>query len=225
MTGYVISPGYPQTYSADGRRLWVTIAARAGSGVLLQTVDMELRPEVAGLCTDYVEVNCSANSTSWRHCGTTPWSISPDRCRGDVNVTFVTTQHTKLYKGFVVFFRREYRRLVLVTFVNITSLPLRDTANFNLEMTTGTPSNSIAALLLAYVLDLRFSFLSSRFFHFHFHYQQSPTHILCCCSPFSSHSFRISLNAVLPSHSASSPPVSFPISGHLIYLPIFHLPF
>ncbi|KAK2174835.1 hypothetical protein NP493_772g02025 [Ridgeia piscesae] len=106
MTGYVISPGYPQTYSADGRRLWVTIAARAGSGVLLQTVDMELRPEVAGLCTDYVEVNCSANSTSWRHCGTTPWSISPDRCRGDVNVTFVTTQHTKLYKGFVVFFRR-----------------------------------------------------------------------------------------------------------------------
>ena len=29
-------------------------------------------------------------------------------------------------------------------------------------------------------------------------YQQSPTPNFCCCSPFSSHSFQISLNAVLP---------------------------
>ena len=38
--------------------------------------------------------------------------------------------------------------------------------------------------------------------------------IFCCCSPFSSHSFQISLNTVLPSHSrSSSPPVSLHILG------------
>ena len=40
----------------------------------------------------------------------------------------------------------------------------------------------------------------------------SPVSIsFCCCSPFSSHSFQISLNAVLPSHSQSS---SHPFSLH-----------
>ena len=38
-------------------------------------------------------------------------------------------------------------------------------------------------------------------------YQHSPTpSMCCCCSPFSSHSFQIPLNAVLPSHSRSSLP-------------------
>ena len=37
-------------------------------------------------------------------------------------------------------------------------------------------------------------------------YQQSPTPIFCCCSPFSFHTFQISLNAVLPLHSGSSSP-------------------
>ena len=37
-------------------------------------------------------------------------------------------------------------------------------------------------------------------------YQQFPTPIFSCCSPFSSHSFQISLNTVLPSHSRSSSP-------------------
>ena len=36
--------------------------------------------------------------------------------------------------------------------------------------------------------------------------QQSPTPVVCCCSPFSSHSFQNSLNAVLPSNSHSSLP-------------------
>ena len=49
-----------------------------------------------------------------------------------------------------------------------------------------------------------FSFLSSFFSHCVL-CQQSPTpSIFCCCSPFSSHFFQISLNAVLPSHSRSS---------------------
>ena len=37
-------------------------------------------------------------------------------------------------------------------------------------------------------------------------YHQSPTTISCCCSPFSYHSFQISLNTVLPLHSRSSSP-------------------
>ena len=54
------------------------------------------------------------------------------------------------------------------------------------------------------------SFLSSLFSHCVL-YHQSPTPIFCRCSPFSSHYFQISLNAVLPSHSwSSSPP--FPSS-------------
>ena len=46
------------------------------------------------------------------------------------------------------------------------------------------------------------SLLSSLFSHYVL-YQHSPTPIICCCSPFSSLSFQISLNAVL---SSSSPP-------------------
>ena len=60
------------------------------------------------------------------------------------------------------------------------------------------------------------SFLSSCFSH-----QQFPTaSIFCCCSPFFSHSFLISLNAVLPSPpwSLSPPfPSTFLTSDHFAY--------
>jgi len=53
-----------------------------------------------------------------------------------------------------------------------------------------------------------FSFPSSLFSHCVL-YQQSPTPSVCCCySPFSSHYFQISLNAILSSHSQSSSPPS-----------------
>ena len=57
-----------------------------------------------------------------------------------------------------------------------------------------------------------FCFLSSLFSNYVL-YELSPTFIFCCCSPFSSHSFQISLNAVLPSHSRSSSP---PFSNHFL---------
>ena len=54
----------------------------------------------------------------------------------------------------------------------------------------------------------RFTFLSLRSIA-----PVSNSPIFCCCSPFSSHSFPISLNAVLPSHSLSSSP---PFSLHFL---------
>ena len=44
------------------------------------------------------------------------------------------------------------------------------------------------------------------FFHYVLYHQSLTTPIFCHCSPFSSHSFQISLTAVLPSHSRSSSP-------------------
>ena len=57
-----------------------------------------------------------------------------------------------------------------------------------------------------YIYLFFLSFISSLFYHCVL-CQQSPTHyVCCCCSSFSSHSFQISLNAVLPTHSRSSSP-------------------
>ena len=109
LTGYVMSADYPRRYTGDGRRQWVTIAARVDSGVLLRTIDMAVRPAASGVCRDYVEVTCSTSGSTWRLCGNTSWSVPREQCRGDVNVTFVTTHHTYSYKGFVIFFKREYR--------------------------------------------------------------------------------------------------------------------
>ena len=56
--------------------------------------------------------------------------------------------------------------------------------------------------MVVIVFFLEFSFLT---FSHYILYQQSPIpSILSSCSPFSSHSFQTSLNAVLPSHSLSS---------------------
>ena len=57
-----------------------------------------------------------------------------------------------------------------------------------------------------------FSFFSSLFSHYILYHQFPTPSTFCCCSPLSSHSFQISLNAVFPSHSRSS---SLPFSGHL----------
>ena len=54
---------------------------------------------------------------------------------------------------------------------------------------------------------------------------QSPTTTFCCCSPFSSHSFQIFLNTVLPSYYRSSSPSFFHHFLCIGSLLIFHLPF
>ena len=57
--------------------------------------------------------------------------------------------------------------------------------------------------------------------------QESPIpSIRCCCSPFFSHSFHISLNAVPPPITIywyPWPPFSEPHPGHLLSLPCVHL--
>ena len=73
-----------------------------------------------------------------------------------------------------------------------------------------------------YPLFLNFSFFSL-FSHCDL-YHKSPTPIFCCYSSFSSRSFQISFNAVLPSHSRSSSlpfPSTFWASDLLAILPTY----
>ena len=107
-SGYIISPHYPADYTPDGRRYWVTLAARSGLGVSLRTVHMNVRPEIHGACADYVEVKCSVGDWNVTHCGNDPWHVAPERCHADVIVTLVTSHHGNLYKGFVIKFNCEY---------------------------------------------------------------------------------------------------------------------
>ena len=90
----------------------------------------------------------------------------------------------------------------------------------------------VALLLLSVSSGVRLAVVTALFcssFSSHFSncvlYHKCPTSsIFCCCSSFSSHSFQISLNAVLPSHSRLSTP-PFPLHILSISLPIVHLPF
>ena len=107
-SGYIISPEHPADYPHDGSSYSVTVAARAGLGVYLRTVHMNVRPEVKGACADYVEVKCSVGDWNVAHCGNDPWRVSPERCHADVIVTLVTSTHNNFYRGFVIKFNCEY---------------------------------------------------------------------------------------------------------------------
>ena len=91
----------------------------------------------------------------------------------------------------------------------------------NLLLSSCCPVIRVRVAMVTVIFSLS-SFLYSLFSHCVL-YQQSPTPIIFCCSPFSSHSFQVS----------RCPPITFsifftsyflPLSGHLLSLPIFHIP-
>lgn len=108
-SGYIITPRYPQVYPHLGQPQLVTVDGRAGYGVSLRAVHMNVWPkDVKGLCTEYVEVTCSASGFNKSYCGNARWTVRPEQCSGDAVVSLVTTTRRGLYAGFVVAFNCEY---------------------------------------------------------------------------------------------------------------------
>ena len=89
---------------------------------------------------------------------------------------------------------------------------------------------SVVLLLVSLSSGVRLALVTIVFFFIFsltmFSHRQSPApSISCCCSPFSSDSYQISLNAVFPSHSwSSSPPFSLHFLCVFVSFPLLFFP-